>query len=269
MIALNETNEYAAEVPFTLPLASDPLTGLTGWSFTLGEVQIKLPGAGSWTNVAINKIVEKGYGRFCARLTSAQTTTSGTVYIRASVASTQPYFGSETISTLGGDIPQNGSGHLAFFLPNSADPVYGSPIDTADFTVSGTVRICLPDTVYRDATSAEKTSIINLGYGGYALPVDSTHTLKAGKVFIYAEYSGAQRFEGYSTILGTGVSSPAIDVPTPIAVPNTLTTPQSTQMDLIANAVNRLCEYSRSGDYVADEFIDNVGLDMSINGGLG
>lgn len=252
MIALNETNEYAAEVPFTLPLESDPLTGLTGWTFTLGEVQIRLPGSLVWINVAVNKIVEKGYGRFCARLTSAQTTTEGNVYIRASVTGTQPYFGNEIISTLGGDIAQGGSGYIVLFLPDEVDPVYGSPIDTADFTSSGLVRLCFPDDVYRDATTDELNSIVNLGYGGYALPV--TDTDKAGKVFIYVEYPGAQRFEGYSTILGTGVATVSTPTPTPITVPNTVTTPQSTQMNLITNAVGRLCEYSKSGSFVADPF---------------
>lgn len=265
MIALNETNEYAAEVPFTLPLATDPLTGLTGHTFTLGEVQIKLPGSLVWVNVAVNKIVEKGYGRFCARLTSAQTTTEGLVAIRASVTGTQPYFGSETIGVLGGDIPINGAGYITFFLPDEFDPVYGSPIDTADFTSSGTLRVCLPDAAYRDCTPTEKASVVNLGFGGYALPIDVSLTPKAGKIFIYASYTGAQRFEDYSVILGTGVAPTEIIVgPDPIAVPTPATSPTSTLMDLIGNSINRLCEYSRSGNFIPDVFVDTVGIPPGI-----
>lgn len=266
MIALNETNEYAAEVAFTLPLATDPLTGLTGHVFTLGQVKIRLPGSLVWIDVALNKLVEKGYGRFCARLTSTQTTTAGTVSIRAEVAGTQPYFGTDTINTLGGDIGQGGSGYLPFFLPDATDPVYGAPVSTANFTTTGLVRICLPDGVYRNATTTELASVVNLGYGGYALPVGATHTAKSGKVFIYVEYPGAQRFESYSTILGVGAASTtSASAPTPITVPTPNVTPQSTLQNLITHAIGRLCEYSKSGDFSYGEYIDNVGE----AGGLG
>lgn len=259
MIALNETQEYAAEVAFTLPLDSDPLTGLTGWTFTLGEVQIKLPGAGSWINVAVNKIVEKGYGRFAARLTAAQTTTAGIVAIKVSVTNTQPFFGYETIGTLGGDIPQNGTGYLLFYLPDSVDPVYGAPVSTANFSSSGTLRICLPDAAYRDCTSGEKASVINLGFGGYALPLDTTHTVKKGKAFIRAEYTGAQSFESYSTILGAELAVSVPTPPTPVTASVPITSPVSTYKDLLTAAVSRLCEYSKSGDFNAGVFTDNVG----------
>lgn len=258
MIALNETNEYAAEVAFTLPLVSDPLTGLTGWTFTLGEVQVKLPG-GAWTNVAVNKIVEKGYGRYCARLTSSQTTTAGIVSILANVSGAQPYFGVDTIGELGGDIPQLSTGYMPFYLPNETDPVYGAPVSTANFSSSGTLRICLPDAVYRDATTAEKAAVINLGNGGYLFTLDSSLTTKKGKAFLYASYTGAQRFEGYSTILGFGAATTSATTLTPISVPNTLTSPTSTLKDLITAAAGRLCEYSKSGNFDAGEFVDNVG----------
>lgn len=259
MIALDESNEYAAEVPFTLPTDADPLVGLTGHTFTLGEVQIKLPGSGVWVNVALNKIVEKGYGRYCARLTSSQTTTAGLVAISANVSGAQPYFGTETIGTLGGDVPQNGTGYITFYLPDESDPVYGDPVDDADFTSGGTLRICLPDDVYRDATSDEKADVVNLGNGGYAFLLDATHTVKSGKAFLYAEYTGAQRFEGYVTILGTGVfSGSSATPPTPIAVPLSTEYHISTR-DLISGAVNRLCEYSKSGNFDAGVFVDNVG----------
>lgn len=268
MIALNETNEYAAEVPFTLPLATDPLTGLTGWVFTLGEVKIRLPGSLVWIDVAINKIVEKGYGRFCARLTSSQTTTAGTVSIRASVAGTQPYFGTETISTLGGDIGLLDEGYLTFFLPDSTDPVYGSPIDTADFTTSGLVRICLPDEVYRDATTDELASIVNLGYGGYAFPVDASHTAKTGKIFIYVEYPSAQRFESYSTVLGTGLPVIPPEVPMPIRFISDSLSEDIPLTDFITRAVNRLCEYSRSGNFETDTYTED-GFDFPFEEGMG
>lgn len=249
MIALNETNEYAAEVPFTLPLASDPLTGLTGHTFVLGEVQIKLPSdPNNWVNVAINKIVEKGYGRFCARLTAPQCTTAGIVPILANVAgsSEQPFFGVETIGELGGDVPVGGTGYIVFYLPDAIDPVYGAPISNADFTASGTLRICLPDDVYRDATVGEKAAVINLGNGGYAFPLTTTHTVKKGKVFIYAEYPNAQRFEDYVVVLGVGASATTPpSSPTLVASSSTATSAVVSSVDHVTAALERLCEYSK------------------------
>jgi len=253
MIGLNEVNEYAAEVTFTLPLASDPLTGVTGWSFTLGEVQVKLPGSASWINVAVNKIVEKGFGRFCARLTSSQCTTEGVVALVANLTGSteQPYFGSETISTIGGDIAHNGTGYILFFLPNETDPIYGAPVTTADFTTTGVLKICLPDDVYRDATSGEKASVINLGFGGYALPITTTHTIKRGKIFIYVTYPGAQRFEDYSTILGIVPVTGSV-IPSTPSLPVHVTSPISidspTYIDHITHALNRLTQQFKSDD---------------------
>lgn len=264
MIALNETLEYAAEVPFTLPLAADPLTGLTGWVFTLGEVQIRLPGAGSWINVATSKIVEKGYGRYCARLTSSQTTTAGTVAILANVAGAteQPYVGYETIGELGGDIPVSGSGYLLFYLPDATDPIYNPPITTANFAVSGTLRICLPNDVYRDCTLAEKNAVVNLGNGLYGFPLSGSLTATRGKTFLYAEYPSAQRFEGFTTILGVG-SAPTVTPPSPTPlVAVSTTSPEYTSHALAA--VSRLCEQFRSGDVVTEI----TGLDSPLEGEL-
>lgn len=249
MIALNETNEYAAEIPFTLPLASDPLTGLTGHTFVLGEVQIRLPGAGSWVNVAVTKIVEKGYGRFCARLTADQCTTAGPVALLANVAGSaeQPYVGVETIGQLGGDIAVGGEGYIFIYLPDETDPVYGAPVSDADFTASGTLRICLPNDVYRDATTSEKAAVLNLGNGCYAFPLTSNLTGTRGKVFIYAEYPGAQRFEDYSTILGLG-SAPVVTPPSPTPAPVTsssVATTLATEIDHTTAAIARLCEYAK------------------------
>lgn len=272
MIALYETNEYAAEIPFTLPLASDPLTGLTGWSFTLGEVQIKLPDSAFWINVAVGKIVEKGYGRFAARLTAAQTATAGIVTLRATVTGAQPFFGYETIGVLGGDIPVEEDGQILFYLPDEVDPINNPAIDDADFTLSGTLRICLPDDTYRDCTFGEKSAVINLGYGGYALPINSTLTTKAGKVYIRAEYTGAQSFESYATILGAGVAEdPDPTPPTPVetTAASTVLEALSPIKNLILGGVVRLPEYAKSGDYVDEPFLDNVGFDYEIEGGLG
>lgn len=246
MIALNETNEYAAEVAFNLPLASDPLTGLTGHSFTLGEVQIKLPGQ-SWQNATLAKIVEKGYGRFAVRLTSTQTTTAGDVFVRAVVSGTQTYFGGDVIGELGGDIPVGGTGSVAFFLPDAIDPYSNPPLTGTPASVfsPGDVRVCLPDAAYVDADIAQ---IEEIGFGGYKLNLTALQTAKKGKVFIYASVSGYQPFEGYGTILGVGASSGSGtgggSEPEPVPLPVQPGT--ALYVDHAAAAISRLCEYAKA-----------------------
>lgn len=252
MIALNETNEYAAEVAFTLPLDSDPLTGLTGWTFTLGQVQIKLPGQ-PWANADLLKIVEKGYGRFCVRLTAAQCMVAGDVFVRADIDGTQYYFGADVIGLLGGDIQENSSiGSVSFYLPLATDPINGTPLLAYDWTEGGTypsttprVRICLPDGVYQDADVA---LIETIGYGGFKLNLSAAHTTKRGKVFVYANVPGYQRFEGYGTILGIGTASGSPTPPGPTPVPAPYTPDDEEYVNQVAHGLNRLAEQFRSGD---------------------
>lgn len=263
MIALNETNDYAAEVAFNLPLSSDPITGLTGHAFTLGEVQIKLPGL-AWADADLAKIVEKGYGRFCVRLAPGQCTTAGDVFVRATVSGTQNYFGGDVIGVLGGDIPVGEEGSISFFLPDEDDPIDGSPLTGHTFA-TGEIRICLPNDTYEDVDTSQ---IEEVGYGGYKVNLTEEQTATRGKAFLYANVTGYQPFEGYTTILGTGVATSSAEVPTPIAVPNTALYPTALTMDLITGAVNRLCEYSKSGNFDLGVFVDNVGFDIELDGGF-
>ena len=221
MIATNETDESAAEVPFFLPTTSNPNTGLAGYSFALGDVQIKLPG-GAWINATLPKIREVGFGQYAVRLMSSQTLTAGTVYVRATVTGAQPYFGSEVISDQGGDITVLGDGVFPFYLPQVADPVYGSPITGHTFTL-GEVQIALPNAGF---VNANITKIAEVGFGAYAyqlLNADGA-TGRKGKAYLFANVSGAQKFLGFITILG--LSTAAAVVPTP-SVPSTVINPAS------------------------------------------
>lgn len=240
-IALNETDPTAAEVAFNLPLISNPSMPLTGHTFVLGEVQILLPGQ-FWMNVNPLQIVEKGYGRYCVRLTAAQCTTAGSVFIRANVSGAQPYFGYDRIGVFAGDIPQGLPGALVFYLPNATDPIFGSPVTGHTF-VAGEVRVCLPGGVYADATV---TNITEIGYGAYALALTSSQTVNRGKVFVYANVSGAQVFEGYETISATNVTTSTstggtvvVPVTSPVAPGSPL------YVDHVTIAVNRLPQQFR------------------------
>jgi hypothetical protein len=258
MIALNEPNAYAREVAFNLPLESDPLTGLTGWSFTLGEVQVRLPGGG-WIDAQLSQIVEKGYGRFCVQLTLAQVATAGDVFIRTDVADVQNYFGSDVIGQLSGDISVDSEvGSVSFYLPLATDPIFGAPLTGHTFTL-GEVRVCLPDDVYVDV---DVDQIEEMGYGGYRLVLTAAQTAKRGKVFVYAEVADYQRWEGYCTILDATVfgedDEDDEDTVTPVPVPIVYGDPE--YVNQFALALNRLPQQYRSGtlDYSGGLTLDGA-----------
>lgn len=241
-IATGETDPTAAEVAFNLPSIANPSVPVTGYAFTTGEVQILLPGQ-TWVNVSPTQIVEKGYGRYCVRLTAAQCALAGSVFIRVNVATAQPYFGYDRIGVFAGDIPQGLGGALVFYLPNASDPVYGAPL-TGHVFAAGEVRVCLPGGVYTDAVV---NNIVEIGYGSYALNLTAAQTTNRGKVFIYANVSGAQVFEGYETISSTNVSTSTSTgggtVVVPVTSPVAPTSP--TYVDHITIAVNRLPQQFR------------------------
>ena len=247
MIGQNESNPYAAEVPFFWPTRANPLVGLTGHTFTLGEVKYRLPGAGAWTSAAVVKIVEKGFGRYAVQLAAGETATLGTVGIQAidlgSLA--QPYVGTENITQLGGDIAVGTDGYVPFYLPQSADPIYGAPITGHSF-VSGEVKIALPNAAYTNATT---TDIVEYGFGWYGLLLRSSLAATAlnGKAYLYANVSGAQPYEGFVTILGAGaVPAPVPSPPAPLVLPTAALTGYTiSAYDHVGGAILRLCEYSR------------------------
>lgn len=213
MIAVGETLASAAEVPFFLPLTSDPInSGLTGHTFVSGEVELNLPGGGGWFAVATSQIVEKGFGRYCVQLTPSQCALAGMAYIRVRISGDpcQPYSGDEEIGTLPGDIPLGGSDVFVFDLPNGSDPIFGSPITGHSF-VTGEVKICLPGGSYANANTAD---ISEIGMGLYTLAITTGETTNRGKVFVYVSVSGSQRFEGYLTILGGEAPPPPVDYST-------------------------------------------------------
>lgn len=235
MIALNETDPTAAEIPFFLPLSSDPLgaTGLTGHVFTLGEVQLRLPG-GSFGNATVANIVEKGFGRYCVQLQSSQTMMAGLAYVQATVSGAQPYTGTEQIGVFGGDIPLGAGGSIPFFLPNALDPVFGAPV-TGHVFVTGEVQFCLPGGAYANATVG---NISEIGDGAYELALTPAQAARRGKAFIYVLVSGAQRYEGYATILNPGTSTSSTTTAVG-AAPATVTF-ASSALDHVASALGRL-----------------------------
>lgn len=221
MIALGETDETAAEIPFKLPTGADPVgTGFTGYGFpetfvgsgVTDQVQYLLPGSLVWKDATIAKIFEIGFGRYVYRLIASECTTAGVVKLRAYVPGNdvngvplaQPDNVQETIGPQGGEIAVGGSDYFMFFLPNGSDPVYGSPISVHTF-VTGEAKLRLPSGVY---ANADVTQVQNFGNGWWGLLMRTgIETISRGKAFLYVNVAGSQPFEGYITILSPTAGS--------------------------------------------------------------
>ncbi len=214
MIFPGEPNDYAAEILFFLPLSADPGQGKTGHGFVLGEVQIKLTPVDDWVDVALDHIIELGYGWYAIRLTAAQRANVGVIAYRAVCADAQPDRGTETIDDLDGDVAVGGDGWLPFYLANLDDPVEGAPLEGHVFT-DGEVLLRLPDGVL---ANADVDDVVEFGGGLYALRVTAAagQTLLRGKALIVVnpvdEFDApvAKSFSGYRTILGRGATGPAV-----------------------------------------------------------
>lgn len=242
MIALNEPLATAAEVPFFLPLATNPIAaGLTGHSFSLGEVQVHLPG-GVWFNVSTGQIVEKGFGRYAVQLTAAQCAVAGQVYVNAVVSGAQPYDGSEEVGTAGGDIGVGVAGVFPVFLANATDPINGAPI-TGHSWATGEVQVCLPGGSY---ANADVTKISEVGLGNYELALSTAQTAARGKIYLIATVSGAQRFEGWVTVLNPGGIPLSTGGSTAVPAPTTTASGVPALVNHAAAAHNRLAQQFRS-----------------------
>jgi hypothetical protein len=216
VIAQNESTPSAAEVPFMLPTSSNPLVGLTGHAFTLGEVQVQLPG-GSFFNIPVIQIVEKGFGLYAVQLDSTQTLNQGLVYIKTSVTGAQPYEGVEQIGVTGGDIVVGTQGYVPFYLPQSADPINGPPITGHTFSL-GEVQIVVPGS--NTFVNVALVDIQEIGLGAYQVIVTGAESAMRGKVYIYANVSGAQPYRGFAMVLnssagGAGGAAPVMSNVTP------------------------------------------------------
>lgn len=254
-ILAGETLEYAAEVPFFLPLESDP-TGPDGklahpWhdvgDGTTDELQVFLPGSLVFANATIAKIREVGHGRYALRLTQPQCVLGGAVLLRTNVDGTQRDFVVEVIGAASGDIPVGGDGYFVFLLSDHDDPI-GAPRITGHEFLDGEVEIALPNGVLQNADVGD---VVEFGDGSYGLKLTaaSGQTALRGKAYIYVNVPGAQRFEGYITIMGaptSGVSPTPPSTPTPASSSTVAPTPTPVVfIDHAEAAVNRLVEQFR------------------------
>lgn len=213
MIRTGEPNDYAAEILFYLAQASDPRLPKIDHVFVLGEVRIKLGAGGAWTNVTLDRLLQRGRGWYAIRLTAGQRAAAAEVAYEAVCADAQPDRGTEVVGALSGDIAAGAGGVIPFYLPNENDPIYGAPVAGHVF-VLGQVELALPDNAFGNVATAD---IVEYGGGMYGVLVSATQTAKRGKAIVVANVPGAQRFSGYRTILGEAALAPPVPPPMPPA----------------------------------------------------
>lgn len=191
MILAGETLSAALELPFFLPSNSNPIFGpVTGHVFTLGEVQIRAPGAG-FVNVALDHIVEKGFGAYAAIATSSQAATAGIAYVDAIVSGAQPYTGDEEIRLRIAGIfvgeTTDADRSIPFHLASSSNPLV--PI-TGHSWATGEVKVFIPGS--GAFVNADITRITEIGAGDYSLALTGAQVTGRGKVYLYALVTGSQ-----------------------------------------------------------------------------
>lgn len=212
MILLGETDPNGREIPFHLS-EEDPTIPITGHAFSTGELQLKLPGAG-YVNANVANVVEKGFGDYALRLTAGQVVTEGWAYLYANVASgadpnAQPWSSAEQIGTQAQGIFVGETADLKrevmFHLPDSTNPL--TPVTLHAF-LTGEVKICVPGGTY---VNADVTRIVEKGFGDYALKLTGAQVVAKGKLYLYVNVPGAQKWSAWYEIVDqvTGTSGQA------------------------------------------------------------
>lgn len=101
-IIVGETDDNERELAFHLPNSVNPMIPTLLHAFVSGEVKLYLPGGVGWIDADPTRVVEKGEGDYALRLTDAQVTTAGKIYLYVNVAGSQPWTWWYDIVTPGG-----------------------------------------------------------------------------------------------------------------------------------------------------------------------
>jgi hypothetical protein len=206
---VGETNAYAREMPFHLAPASNPIGGVPGHAFVLGEVRVRVPGAG-YVDVALANIVDRENGDYAAILTTAQVALRGTAYLEATVAGTVLWTSEEKI---GGTI---GVGEVGAHFPFHMTKLDGTPLtgDPSTVFATGDVKIRVPGPT--GSVNATIANVVEIGYGDFALVLDAGQVAAKGKAYIYAKTTASQVWTSYITIeTPSGVGTATITAVSP------------------------------------------------------
>lgn len=202
MILVGETDPHGRELPFHLPTTADPTVGLTGHAFVLGEIRIRLPGAG-YVNGDVAAVVEKGFGDYALVLSPAQVAARGAAYLEVTVAGAQPWSSEEDI---GGPIIVGETDATAREVPfhladstNPLTPITGHVWVDAGGGITAEVRVYVPGgSGYVNATIA---NIVEKGYGDYALQLTGSQVAGKGKAYVYAKTASSQQWTSWADIV--------------------------------------------------------------------
>jgi len=195
----------AAEVPVHLATPSNPLTPVTGYGWSTGDLQVFWPGTGSFVNAPTGNIVEKGFGDYALQGTSTNTSVAGCVYVYAEPSVSQPFRGVEFVTD-----PNDPAIHeVPFTLMSLSNPVY-TGVTGHSFTL-GEVQICFAGGSYANVPTSQ---IVEKGYGMYAVVLTSPQRLNVDKVYVSAQVSGAVPFTAdWDMVVSTYIG------PVPVAAP--------------------------------------------------
>jgi hypothetical protein len=199
-------NPGIQELPFALIPSDDPVYGDgSGHSFTLGEVQFLFSG-GSYEDVPVDQILERGNSTYGVVLTSPQRLALNSVYLAAQVSGMSLFTASYDMLGNPGVIFLETSGlaaEIPFHLTNSADGV--SPVTGQTFG-SMDAMVWWPSAGVFAPVSP--SSIVEKGFGDYAVQGTSLNTLVAGTAYLYVSTAGALPVRQFAFVTNAAAPAP-------------------------------------------------------------
>lgn len=216
-----------AELPFAI--YDNDNVPVNGFSFTTGQVKVRLPGAVAFVNADILNIVGCGKGQYVLKLTSVQTNVAGLITIKFSDGVNRTWVNYEVI---GSD-----SVSLTEVLFNVNNGLTGIP--GAVFGV-GEIEVRVPGGVA--FANADLAQVTDLGEGLYSYALTPAQQLVAGAYFVH--YEGTyDPYYGYEHNIGDVSVAATPSPPTPI--PTVAVTPPIPYTLHGSAMLLRLCEYSK------------------------
>lgn len=225
-----------AELPFAI--YDNDGVPQTGYSFTLGDVQVRAPGDVAFSDVATSDIYECGHGQYVVRLSAAQTADEGAVLVYFSDGANRDFAGYEMVCTGTDEVLE-----IPFAIYAGTDTVLDG-VEGYSFT-TGDVEIRLPgQTSFSNATVA---NIVEYGLGQYALVLTELERADPGAIMIFFSDGVNKDYFGYelnaTDTTGTGGVTPDPEPTLPVLAP--AAAPELEPFSHVAAMLDLLPEYAR------------------------
>lgn len=219
-----------SEAEFPFAIYDNDNVPQTGYSFSTGDVMLRLPG-GVLVNATIGNIVECGNGQYVLQLTAGETATEGAACIVFDDGVNRVYSEFEMIASTTDQVLE-----IPFAIYD------GDMVGQAGFSFSpGDLTIRLPgQTSFSNATLA---NVEDLGAGQYVLVLTEPERTDPGAIMVFFSDGVNQDYYRYELNSRDQSSSTPVTPPDPIPVPNPTVT-----LALVAHAeaaIRRLPEYAR------------------------